>query len=234
VVWSIINAILLFSALIPQGYLIYDENDELQLVTQRPAFEIVFVYDRSDGSLDTSVTGVKKTLKSLQGIFSAVVLGVEPDLADQTEVVYELDGLLSPTFPFKTKPEDGVADVRVKLLRLDLVGIGQPQITIEVEAGTAAYVLYELVDQVLKSTRTPRDAVRVTKATLRLQFRPTDGGRPRTLTFYVTHPDGCSLKYDTEHEVARGLLKRWGIDVSGRAADGSDLPERTVQRTLRV
>jgi len=217
-----------------EGRLVYDDSHELQVETQRPAFEIVFVYDRADGSLDTSVSGVKKTLESLQGVFCAVVLGVEPDLVDRTEVVYQLDDLLSSNFPFEVRPEDGVDEVGVRLLRLELVGAGRPRITIEVEAGAGNHVLYELLDEVLTSTRTSRDAVRVTKATLRLQFRHEDGGRPRALSFYVTHPDGCSLKHEAAHEVARELLKRWGIDVSGRAEDGSDLPKRTVQRTFRV
>ncbi len=217
-----------------EGRLVYDDSHELQLETQRPAFEIVFVYDRADGSLDTSVSGVKKVLESLQGIFCAVVLGVEPDLADRTEVIYQLDDLLSPNFPFEIRPEDGVGEVRVKLLRLELVGAGRPRITIEVDAGAGDRVLYGLLDEVLKSTRTPRDAVRVTRASLRLRFRPESGGRARTLTFDVSYPNSCSLKHETTHEVARQLLKRWGIDVSGRAEDGSELPKRTVQRTFRV
>jgi hypothetical protein len=217
-----------------EGRLVYDDKHELRLETQRPAFEIIFVYDTEERSLDINAKGPKRTIEALQGMFCNIVLGVPSYLPDRTDVVYQLDGLLSPTFPFRLEPADGVEEVRVKLLRLELVGAGRPRITLEIDAHSGDDALYQLLNDVIASTEIRRDMIRVTKASLRLKFRPDNGSRAPTLTFDVSHPNSCSLKYEPRHEIAKKLLKRWGIDVSGRTEHGSELPGRTVQRTLRV
>ncbi len=82
------------------GRLVYDYEHQLELQTQRPAFEVIFVYSTEERSLDIWVRGDRYVLSDLQRIFSNVILGVDLPSEDLGGVVYQLDGLLSRNFPF--------------------------------------------------------------------------------------------------------------------------------------
>ena len=210
------------------GRLVYDHEHQLELQTQRPAFEGIFVYSTEERSLDIWVHGDKQVVADLQRKFGAVILGVDLDYEDPARIVYRLDGLLSRDFVFALKPEDGVESVRVTRLRLRVVAGGNTRITLEANAAEAPEAVYDLLDDVLASERLSRDRLQVTATTLQLVFRPRADDRHRTLSFDVSYPDSCSLKYEPSHEVAKNLLKRWGIDVSGRAADDPAQRRRSV------
>ena len=70
---------------------------------------------------------------------------------------------------------------------------------------------------------------------LQLVFRPNERGKRRVLSFYVGHPNSCSLHAgDPLHDVAEQLLRRWGIDVSARNQDRPATRRRSFQRGLDV
>ena len=217
------------------GQLVYDDQHQLQLQTQRPAFEVIFVYNLSERSLDMWLRGDKYVLGDLQRIFGTVILGVDLNFEDRTGVVYDLQGLVSRNFPFPLEPSDGVEAVRVRRLRLRVAGSSNKRITLEANTSENPKAVYDLLDDVLASEMISADRLLVTSAELQLLFRPdADGKRGRSLAFTVSHPNSCSLKYEPRHEVAKMLLKRWEIDVSGRTEDGITEPRRSVQRTLRL
>ena len=216
------------------GRLVYDHEHQLELQTQRPAFEVIFVHSTGEGSLDIWVRGDKQVVVDLQRIFGSVVLGVDLAFEQEAGVVYQLDGLVSRDFPFALEAGDGVETVHVSRLKLRLMTWGNKRITLEANTRDEPDAIYNLLDDVLASERLSRNRLQVTAATIKVVFRPVDDARRKTLTFDVSHPDSCSLKYEPRHEVVKDLLKRWGIDVSGRTENGTEQRGRSVQRTLRV
>jgi hypothetical protein len=224
----------------PEGRLIYDEQHELKSETQRPAFDVIFVYCHEEGSLDLYVEGEKGTVLDLQRIFGRAILGVELPDPEAIGVVYELQGLLDRGFPLPLEPEDGVEEVRVRRLRLKIMESESGnrnrlrRITLEARAKDDRAAVYDLLDDVLAGERIPREVLSVQHVGLQLVFRPDDRARRRTLSFDVSHPDSCSLKYQPMHLVAKGLLKRWGLDVSGRAENSAPKRRRSVQRVIRT
>ena len=216
------------------GRLVYDHKHQLKLQTQRPAFEVIFVYSTEERSLDIWVKGQRQTVSDLQRIFGNVVLGVDLAFEQESGVVYQLDRLLARDFPFAIKPGDGVEAVHLSRLKLRLMTRGNKRITLEGNTRDEPDAIYNLLDDVLANGRLPRTRLQVASATIKIVFRPADDARRKTLTFAVSHPDSCSLKYEAQHEIAKNLLKRWGTDVSGRTENGIEQRRRSVQRTLRV
>lgn len=213
----------------------YDDMHQLEVQVRRPAFEIVLVYDTEECSLDTWLRGQKDRLASVQRVFANVVLGIEIGLHDPAAVVYSLQGLLSRSFPFPLEPEDGVESVQVRRLRMRVVGSGSRRITLEACADRNPDAIYDLLDDVLAGERITRDLLQMVSGSLQIAFKPkgTDKRR-RKLTFSVSEPNSCSLKYEERHLVAKDLLKRWGIDVSGPSDVTAADRRRRVQRTLRI
>jgi hypothetical protein len=224
----------------PEGRLIYDEQHELKSETQRPAFDVIFVYCQEEGSLDLYVHGEKETVLDLQRIFGRAILGVELPDPEATGVVYELQRLLDRNVQLPLEPEDGVEEARVRRLRLRIMESQHGnrnrlrRLTLEAGAKDDREAVYDLLDDVLAGERIPREVLMVQHAGLQLVFRPDERGRRRTLSFDVSHPDSCSLKYEPRHLVAKGLLKRWGLDVSGRAENGPPKRRRSVQHVIRT
>jgi hypothetical protein len=142
--------------------------------------------------------------------------------------------LLSRHFPLPLEPEDGVDSVRVKSLTMSLVGVGQRRILVEADSEANAQAVYDLLDDVLAGERLSSDLLYVTSAKLQLAFRPAGDSQRTTLTFAVGYPNSCSLKHEPKHDIARQLLKRWGIDVSERAQARPAKPRPGTQRTLRL
>lgn len=211
------------------GRLVYTDDHKLESQTQRPAFEVIFVYSAEEKSLDIYVRGNKKTLLDLQRIFGRAILGVELEDPGETGVVYELSALLARDFPFALEPEDGIQEVRVRRLRLDIMGREGKRITLQADTRSGPKAVYDLLDDVLAGDRIPLDLLNVTQAGLQLVFRSEDGGRPQTLSFDVSYPNSCSLKYDPKHDIAKVCLKRWGLDVSGRGEPGPAKRRRSAQ-----
>lgn len=221
----------------PEDYAIgvpaFDEDHNFVVETQRPAFELVFVYDRATQVLDACVPGDKKTLRDLQRIFGKVVLGVDLGDVPPSAVVYVLDPLLSRDFAFETKSDDRVTEVQVRSLRLDIVGGGYKRVTLDAKSHSRD-TIYDLLDEVFPGEPIPKALLQVTSARIRLAFLPKTGTRPRSRTFTVSYPDSTSLKHDPLDEKARKLLRRWGLDVSGRPAAVSGKPRTAKQGTFRV
>jgi hypothetical protein len=207
-----------------EGRLVFTDQHELVSQTLRPAFEVIFVYSKDERSLDMHVRGDKRTLLELQKIFGRAILGVELDDPRETDFVYELSPLLDRNFPLPVEPEDGVQGARVRRLRLNVMGQGNRRITLQADVRNNPKAVYDLLDDILAGNRIPRELLNVTQAGLQLVFRSDSDRRTQTLSFDVSFPNSCSLKYDPKHEIAKRYLKRWGLDVSGRAE--SDLAKR--------
>ena len=189
--------------------IIYDDLGDLQRELQHAAFEVIFAYNESSGTLDLFVQGDKNLRRDIEAIFARLILKEELPTMIAERQPYELNGLRNPDFDFPTDPEDGIQEVRVKALRLSIVGPGFGRITFESDARRKRGDIYELMDKSLNHVRMATEAINVTRAVFDVIY--ATGGKPKTDSFYISYPDTCSLKDTPEHLKLQEYLRRWGI-----------------------
>lgn len=184
------------------------EGGQLRARSQRFVREVVFAYDPVAGTLDTHAHGDQRRHDELQQIFSRVVLGQELPPDGSSPQPYRPNVLKTRGFRFPTESEDQVREVRVKALRLEV--LGHRGSTLDFDAGPLRYRndVYDLVEPSLRGHNMPLANVNVHVATIQMVFAWPKG--PRTLTFDVW-PDSCNLRDAPEHLVARRCLRRWEI-----------------------
>jgi hypothetical protein len=125
-------------------------DGEFERRPQRSAFEVVFIYDPVDGTLDlyAQAQGDKELKTELQQIFSRVFLHEDLGAEGRGSHSYDLNGLKRP-FAFPTDPEDGVLDIRVKKLRLTVIGNPGRRITLEGDPNHGRDDVYALMAEAL-------------------------------------------------------------------------------------
>jgi hypothetical protein len=210
----------------PQDYsstdIEYDDTGNFRRRKRTPAFEIIFVYSGNDHSLNLFARGGKRVVEDLQEIWGRTILGTDLKPYRGPDVVYDLNPLKSRSFDFRFDVADGVEEVRMKSMRLSLIGGGKKRMTLEADVRRDGDAVYDLLDDVTASDKIPIELLNVTRVRLQLVFRGDMNHRGQTLSFDVTHPDSCNLKYGPKQDIAKKYLKSWGIDVSGRANTGTD------------
>jgi len=220
----------------PEDYaesrMVWNEKHELTSVTQRPAFEVIFVYHERDRWLDMHAKGASDTRRELQLIFGRAILGVDLSAVDAEGVAYDLNRFLDPGFQFTLQPEDGVESALLRSLRIRVMGNTGRRITLEATPSKDPEGVRKMLQVVLKAKGFSSDLAYADRASLQLRFRSGAAAEKR-LPIRLSHPKFCSLKHDEEDDKARELLRRWGIDVSVRDEDGSSKRRRNAQYVLR-
>jgi hypothetical protein len=183
----------------------------------RPTFEVVFVYDPEKKSLSVCYKGRKTTKCDLQEIFAREIL-VEPlPVLERDQKVFELNLLKDRHFSFNPPPDSGIDEIRVKLLKLSLIGGGR-YITLEANPSEAKQAVYNLMDTILQtadshesSDRMPISLVNIVKAGFVVKYQPEKDGKPRNKQFTVSYPNTCNLKHEGKDAVLRQMLIDSGI-----------------------
>ena len=181
-------------------------NGEFNRRPHNPAFEVVYVYSQTDGSLDLNVRGANKAIEPLQGIFAETILKLSelpPDPGDKS--VYDLSPLLSRDFNFVFSVESGIQAVAVKKLRLSSRVKKGDRITLEADASGNAEAVYELLDTIGRSL--PLYLYNVTQVELVASVLVDASMKPKSMTIRITHPNSCSLKYDDADMKLRDMLE---------------------------
>ena len=190
----------------------YSSDGRFERRAQKPAFEVVFIYDPVDGALDLYAQGGRAVNEDLQRIFVRTIL--HNDLPDDTGRgrVYDLNRLKHRRFAFPTDPADRIREVRIKELRFSLLGTRR-RITYEVDPLGPTDEIYDLIEMSLADSRLPLATVNVFSAVLQMRFDTAGrNGRPtKTVTFRVSYPDSCNLRDRPEHLVAKKYVKEWGL-----------------------
>ncbi len=200
-------------------------GDEFERRPHHPAFEIVFVYAQQGGRLDLHLTGDRKAVEPLQAIFAETILKCDELPADPTDTrVYNLFSLRRKDFSFTWNPASGVERVAVNKLRLSLNK--DKKLTLEANPKHDAKAVYALLDKlapVLPSHEYQISQVGIT-ATVKLDPKAP----AKTVTFQVTYPNSCSLKYDEIGLKLRAMLEASGIEpkepAEGAAATDPAVP----------
>jgi hypothetical protein len=204
-------------------YLSLDDHNNLVRAPERRVFEVVFAYDREQGTLEMYARGGRKVVEPLQRAFCRVVLGQDVRLSGDGPAAYQLDKLMDDN-GFPTDPEDGILEVSVRSLRLSVVGQQRGRITLEADPEKGRRHIYNMIENYLNKSRLHRSILHVTRATL--HFRLSGNGHGRSLTFAVGFPNSCNLKSKREDQRVLGekYLREWGIDVAAAPMGMAPIP----------
>ena len=176
-----------------------------------PAFEIVYVYDQQEGSLDLYYKGNYKAIEPLQLFFAEAILGVdELESAENDSRVYDLNPLLAADFNFVYAANSGIQDVRVHTLRLSSKIKKGDRITLEADDKTDANAVYQLLEGL--SPALSLHNYYVTRVELVASVVVAADKPAKNIRFAVTYPNSCSLKYEAEHLLLRDMLEQSGIE----------------------
>ena len=177
-----------------------------------PAFEVVFVYSREEGTLDLNFDGPYRSVEPLHGMFATAILKLErlpPDPTDQS--VYDLEPLRQRGFGFVYDIGSGIEKVMVMRLGLSSLEREGDRITVEADASENPEAVYDLLEQVAPAM--PFNLYRVSEVEL-AAWIATDAEKPATkVPIRIAHPNSCSLKYDERDLKLRAMLEASGIEL---------------------
>jgi hypothetical protein len=191
----------------------FDDGGQLVKRTQRGAFDLVLAYCANDGTLEMYVQGPAKMRDPIQVAFCESVLNINIDPSPPKQPAYDLSVLLDPTFAFETDPADGIAEVRVRALRIEPEAAFGRSIHLRSAPKFNANDIQFMLQNYLNLERLSRHQIRATHATITITFASDGQSKPKTLTFDVGTPSTCNLKSkpDDMRELGERYLKRWGI-----------------------
>lgn len=182
-------------------------RDSLATQSRHPAFEIIFVYTQTEGSLDIYARRNTKAVPDLQQIFAETILGLNKlDEFGGDQRVYEMDALADRDFVFKYPMDCGIEEVVVKRLRLSLKTGSKRRVTVEAEPNPDPKAIYDLIEEL----KLP--LFFVTQVEIKVTFAPTPDTRSRTRSFKISHPNRCALRHDGRDLVIRQMLADSGLE----------------------
>ncbi len=189
-----------------------------------PAFEVIYVYSRKDGSLDLNFRGTYKAIEPLQGMFATAILKLPhlpPDPKDGR--IYDLSPIRQKSFQFVPAVGSGIRDVMVKKLRLSSKVKKGDRITLEADPSTDPDSVYDLLDKIGKSI--PLHLYNINQVELTATVVVDANAPPKVVTIRITHPNSCSLKYDELDLKLRAMLNASGIEPKEPASEAAGSPE---------
>jgi hypothetical protein len=194
-------------------YVGYGDDGRFVRRPQKRAFEVVFVFDDQDGTLDLYAQGDRRLKADLRRLFCTVALHTDGGAGQWCEPTYDLSLLRSRSFPFPTDPTDGIEEVRIRRMRLSL-GNGARRVILEADPKADREDVYDMMDEYLSDKCLRHAAAAVTQVTLQFQLAPRGGGKRKKMEFDVTFPDTCTVKSLPEDQRLLGekYLRQWGID----------------------
>ncbi len=199
----------------PDKRLVFDADGNLTAREEAYTFSNVFIYEPAAGAVELVAKGGKPVHLALRRVFCETVLGIEVDDEEPIRPTYRLDHLLDPGFSFQTEPEDRIAAVRLRRIRL-VPTVPVPALeSLEprlLETATHAEAL-DLIERLLAGIGLDRTQVRVVHVGIQLQFLGDGRHRGKTMTFHVSCPNTCDLKSkpDDVRVVGERCIRRWGM-----------------------
>ena len=208
----------------------FNDHHQFEHKPFRVAYEIVFRFHLTDRTLEVFHSkGNAEIIKACQIYFAKYLLEIDVINLSEQRPKYDLIPLRDRNVQLSLEPEDGVVEVRIRALCLQLIGAQRHELTLRSKGKAGARDVYDFLEALLSGQNLPFTSFELTRVTMQLVFRAT-GTKTRkpTRTFDIT-PTACSLRASPKDEVAKILLKRWKINVSatiiedagsGRPIDG--------------
>ena len=179
------------------------------------AFHNVFIYEPADGALEIIAKGGKPVQLPLRRAFCQSVLGIAVEDTDPIRRCYYLDHLLDPSFSFIAEPDDGVAAVRLRRLRV-VSSFADPtlewcELRLRETANLAE--VREAVSKFCTAFDLTPAQLHIVQASIQIEFQSDGRRRPKTMTFNVSTPNTCDLKSkpDDVRAVGERCIRRWRI-----------------------
>lgn len=199
----------------PEGYttdiLTYGDSERLERLTVAMASEVVFAFDPAEGSLNLFARGGRDLQDDLTLLFCRTILHEEISEEAPDRKVYELNVLKDESHAFPTEPTDRIEAVKIKRLRLSVVGKKEHRIVLDVDTRIDGASIHALMEESLDHERLPLTMVSITQATLQVVFRRANG-RTNTVPFNITWPDKCNLSDKPDHLVIQKYLIPWKLE----------------------
>lgn len=182
-------------------------RNSLSTRARHPAFEIIFVYTQSEGSLDIYAPRNTKCVPDLQQIFAEIILKFdELDEFAGDKRIYVLDALADRDFEFQYPADSGIKSVEVRRLRLTMKTGKKRKVTVEADTAYNPKAVYDLLEQIKPPP------FHVTQAEITVTFAPTPATRNRTRSFKISFPNWCALRHDGRDIIIRKMLTDSGIE----------------------
>jgi hypothetical protein len=200
----------------------YDENGQWTVRPYNPAFEIIFIHDDAQQKLSIWHQGRKDRVKELQVAFAKAVLGhdILPE-SPRDDRVYELEGLLDPSFDFRPSPELAIARVEVRKIALRVLAPDKYTITIELGDHTPVHVLYRRLETATAGIQP--SLIKVARVGIRVAFEAGSTDKPqKSRSFELAWPNSSSLQNDTHGVLIQRMLADLGIEPRRPTGDTSD------------
>jgi len=196
----------------------------LSLQSRHPPFEIVFVWDGDDGRLDLHLTGDRRAVGPLQEFFAEHILKCEELPADPADNrVYDLWSLRRKDFQFTWDVASGIERVAVNKLRLTLTGRKNEKLTLEVDARHNQHAIHDLLEKLTPVL--PASAYFITQVGMTASVKVSPTAPAKTVSFQISHPNSCSLKYDEIGLKLRAMLEASGIEPKPPEVEVASSPE---------
>lgn len=186
-------------------------NGQFGIRPHNPAFEVIFVYSQSEGSLDLNYRGSYKPIEPLQAMFVKTILQLPelpPDPKDSR--VYDLGPLRQRNFEFTYDLGSGIESVVVKKLRLSSRATRGERISLEADTSHDPQAVYALLDRI--QIAMPMAQYSVTQVDLAVSMVVEADRPPKTVNIHITYPNSCSLKYDELGLKLRDMLSASGLE----------------------
>jgi hypothetical protein len=187
----------------------WNEKHELVSRCRKGVFELIFAFDRKNGSLETYAQGGKVVREAVQEIFADVILKEPLPEEDPEKPAYRLDPLKYRTFKTPTDPEDGITEVRLLAMTLRAREHQGEEVALRVRKEEYTN-LHDLLEEDLDQRNLPLEELEVDRVKLTMNL--TGRGRTRSLTFEVRR-NACTLagKSESMQRLGEKYLRRWGI-----------------------
>ena len=195
-----------------QTYIGHDDAGRFRRHPLRPAFEVVYVYERSRRALELYAPGDRQVKDWFEDLFAEHFL--HEDLTDRpVNPSFTLDLLKSRDALAVMTPDPGglITGVRVRTVRLTLPA-SAGRIVLEAPAVGRPEDVFDMIDSRLNPTTTRVADVTISQAVFQFGYRRT-GDEPGELPVTVTPPRFSGLKSapDDVREAIEALFRRWGI-----------------------
>jgi hypothetical protein len=189
----------------------YGEDGKFMKQSWRPAFEVVFAYDHSAGTLEMFAKGGKKQRAELSGIFTLRIFGVADESEPWQADTFDLEVFKNPDIKFPTKAADKIILVRVIALRIQIHRSPGGRLTFEVNPRNKDVTVYDLAAVALNERRARLADCTVLGATMQAIFQKPNGKEQRVL-FKLSAGSNCDLGDTAEELLLRRYLKDWKIE----------------------
>ena len=187
----------------------YEDDGNFSRRHWKPAFEVIVAFDRLAGTLDLYAEGTKDVRDEIATIFTRSILKLDSEPQRIAKPPYNLQLLLQPGFQFPTVPGDNLRGFKLRALRVQKHN-SEERILFDAGSGDHARSVHDLMDEAINEMKLPREKLSVTQATFHAAFE-TGRKRPKSVSFTITHPAGCTLRDSDEDLTLRRCLRRWQI-----------------------